>query len=131
MTIKLVNGDGFNYLDVPVAGLVVTDAPKRAIENLLRRCEKYGIPMINAYSTKWLEPGRFDGEKCVQPYQAIIRAFPEEKIIIDPFMGSGTTGIAAVLEDRDFIGFEIDPERFRYAKSRIENAVAGAVTGHF
>jgi len=42
--------------------------------------------------------------------------------IIDPFMGSGTTGVAAVQMDRKFIGIEIDNKYFDIACKRIENA---------
>lgn len=39
--------------------------------------------------------------------------------ILDPFMGSGTTGVACVNLERDFIGIEIDPDYFNHAKERI------------
>lgn len=42
--------------------------------------------------------------------------------IFDPFMGSGTTGIACVNTDRNFIGVEIEKNYFDIAKQRIENA---------
>lgn len=42
--------------------------------------------------------------------------------ILDPFMGSGTTGVAAVQMGRDFIGIERDPRYFDIACKRIENA---------
>lgn len=41
-------------------------------------------------------------------------------IILDPFMGSGTTGVAAVMENRYFIGIEKDKDYFKIAKSRLE-----------
>lgn len=40
--------------------------------------------------------------------------------VLDPFMGSGTTGKMAVLNDRDFIGIELDETYFNVAKQRIE-----------
>ena len=43
----------------------------------------------------------------------------ENQIIVDPFMGSGTTGIAAINLNRKFIGIEIDKERFEIARHRI------------
>jgi site-specific DNA-methyltransferase (adenine-specific) len=43
----------------------------------------------------------------------------EEQIILDPFMGSGSTAVASNLENRQFIGYEIDPEYFEMAKQRI------------
>lgn len=42
--------------------------------------------------------------------------------ILDPFMGSGTTGVAAILAGKRFIGIERDPVYFEYACQRIENA---------
>ena len=44
--------------------------------------------------------------------------------IFDPFMGSGTTGVAAVQLGRNFIGCEIDPGYFAIAKRRIEQVQA-------
>jgi len=47
---------------------------------------------------------------------------PVEGIVLDPFMGSGSTGKAAMLEDRKFIGCEMDEGYFEIAKNRILNA---------
>jgi site-specific DNA-methyltransferase (adenine-specific) len=44
--------------------------------------------------------------------------------IIDPYMGSGTTGVAAVRLGFDFIGIEVDPEYLAIARRRIEAAQA-------
>lgn len=46
----------------------------------------------------------------------------EGDTILDPFMGSGTTGLASLELNRDFIGIEISEEYFQIAKHRIENA---------
>jgi site-specific DNA-methyltransferase (adenine-specific) len=45
-------------------------------------------------------------------------------IVCDPFMGSGTTGIAALRAGHKFIGIEINPGHFQTAVRRIEAAVA-------
>jgi site-specific DNA-methyltransferase (adenine-specific) len=42
--------------------------------------------------------------------------------ILDPFMGSGTTGVACVQTGRNFIGIEIDPSYFAIAQKRIAEA---------
>jgi len=42
--------------------------------------------------------------------------------ILDPFLGSGTTGVAAVLARKRFVGIERDPVYFQYACQRIEKA---------
>ena len=49
--------------------------------------------------------------------------------ILDPFMGSGTTGVACVQTGRKFIGIEIDPGYFEIARQRIEAAQAEIVQG--
>jgi site-specific DNA-methyltransferase (adenine-specific) len=41
--------------------------------------------------------------------------------VLDPFMGSGTTGIACIREGMKFIGIEKSPEYFEIAKTRLEN----------
>lgn len=46
------------------------------------------------------------------------------KTIIDPFMGSGTTGVACAQLGRKFIGIEIEPKYFDIACRRIEQAYA-------
>jgi DNA modification methylase len=49
---------------------------------------------------------------------------PEWETVLDPFMGSGTTGVAAVKEGKRFIGVEIDPAHFETALRRISAALA-------
>ncbi len=44
------------------------------------------------------------------------------RLLLDPFMGSGTTGVAAVLAGKQFIGVERDPVYFEYACNRIRRA---------
>jgi DNA modification methylase len=44
--------------------------------------------------------------------------------ILDPFMGSGTTGVAAVKEGRQFVGIEIEPRYFDIACRRISDALS-------
>src|SRR5690606_23898717 len=47
---------------------------------------------------------------------------PKAETILDPFMGSGTTGVACVNLGRKFIGIEIEPRYFDIACRRIEEA---------
>lgn len=47
-------------------------------------------------------------------------------VVLDPFMGSGTTGVACVNTNRNFIGIELDEKYFQIAKERIEKANAEA-----
>ena len=66
-------------------------------------------------------------EKTIHPCQMpidvmlnVIGVIPEEYTIYDPFMGSGTTGIACAILGRDFIGCELDTDYFKLASERIE-----------
>ena len=49
---------------------------------------------------------------------------PPKGIVLDPFMGSGSTGKAAALEGFQFIGIERDAEYAQIAKARIERDTA-------
>lgn len=52
----------------------------------------------------------------------IIGVLPDDITILDPFMGSGTTGVACAELGRKFIGIEIEPEYFELAQERIKTA---------
>ncbi len=69
------------------------------------------------------------GHPCPKPIRLwqdiLLRVSDPTDIILDPFMGSGTTGVAAVQLGRQFLGFEIDPEYCRLANDRIEAARKG------
>jgi site-specific DNA-methyltransferase (adenine-specific) len=43
-------------------------------------------------------------------------------MVLDPFMGSGSTGVACINADRNFIGIELDEQYFNVAQDRINNA---------
>ena len=44
----------------------------------------------------------------------------EDTLVLDPFMGTGTTGVACCKNNIDFIGIEISKKQFEYAKNRID-----------
>ena len=52
-------------------------------------------------------------------YLCILTKTPTGGIVLDPFMGSGTTGIAAKNTGRDFIGIEKEEEYVKIAEARI------------
>jgi site-specific DNA-methyltransferase (adenine-specific) len=56
--------------------------------------------------------------------QFVDRFTERGNFVLDPFMGSGTTGVAAVQLGRKFIGIEREPKYFEIACKRIEQAVA-------
>lgn len=57
----------------------------------------------------------------VLAHDHIITWSNENEIVLDPFMGSGTTGVACINTNRKFIGIEIDDTYFETAKKRIKN----------
>lgn len=61
-------------------------------------------------------------EKPVELMQKVLKW--TKGVIVDPFMGSGTTGVACVKMNRHFIGIELDPDYFQIAVQRIKNAYA-------
>ena len=59
---------------------------------------------------------------CQMPYEVmrrIVGILPDEYTIIDPFMGSGTTGLACKELGRNFIGVELDAKYFEISKRRL------------
>ncbi len=63
-------------------------------------------------------------QKPVEVMSWCLAQIPKAKIILDPFMGSGTTGVACARGGRAFIGVEIDPGYFEIACDRIRKAYA-------
>ena len=51
--------------------------------------------------------------------RCILAGCPEDGVVIDPFFGSGTTGLAAAKNNRSFIGIEINPKSCLLAAERI------------
>jgi len=63
-------------------------------------------------------------QKPLEVMKWVIELCPKAGTILDPFMGSGTTGVAAIQLGRSFIGIEREPKYFDIACKRIEQAVA-------
>lgn len=61
-------------------------------------------------------------EKPISLLRQLIEKTPTGCTILDPFMGSGTTGVACVMTGRNFIGIEIDAGYFKIAEKRIHDA---------
>lgn len=72
------------------------------------------------------EPAKVEGHPAAKPISAMIwlvdKASLPGEMVLDPFMGSGTTGIACADLGRRFIGIEREPEYFDLACQRIEDA---------
>lgn len=90
------------------------------------------LPGANrVYRLQWLGAIARDSEfpervhptqKPVRLMQWCISFIPDDAVIIDPYMGSGTTGVACVNLGRSFVGIERDNVFFAHAKRRITEA---------
>jgi len=81
----------------------------------------WDIPNVkNNHPEKTNHPCQFP-EKLVS---RLISCFTNEGgVVFDPFMGSGTTGVACKNLNRNFIGIELDPEYFKIAEKRINENI--------
>ena len=94
---------------------------KRTFENCNDNCDVWNIKCIN-YT---LPTKHHQAEKPVELCEKMIRNSSREgDTVLDCFAGSGTTGVACVNLNRNFIGFEIDERFFNVAQKRINEAIA-------
>ena len=62
-----------------------------------------------------------DTEKPIELMEVLVNnSSQENELVLDPFMGVGSTGLACIKNNRNFIGIEIDENYFNIAKERIE-----------
>ena len=60
-------------------------------------------------------------QKSTELFEYLIKTYTNEgETVLDNCMGSGTTGVACLNTDRNFIGIELDDKYFEIAKKRIE-----------
>ena len=82
--------------------------------------------VIDVDSFRYGQPGKVD-HPTQKPLATITPLLTVSTLrgetILDPFMGSGTTGVAAVKLGRKFIGIEIEPKYFDIAVRRIQAAL--------
>ena len=93
--------------------------------NCIRRSQTFEHLWIGAYKAS--ESGIRNEHPTQKPIAVMawcLSLLPKAETILDPFMGSGTTGVAAVQLGRRFVGIEIEPKYFEIAKRRIAEALA-------
>lgn len=93
-----------------------------------------GVKIYGTYETKrkwYVTPtNKADKDKYGHPtikpvnilQNLIVNSSKENDVVLDCFMGSGSTGVACIQSNRNFIGIEIDKNYFDIAKERIEIA---------
>jgi len=79
---------------------------------------KSALPLFGVGEEEWRNP--HPTVKPIALMRYLVRLVtPPSGIVLDPFMGSGSTGIAALREGFNFIGIERDPAHFQTACERI------------
>ena len=69
----------------------------------------------------------YDREREEFPYRLIQLYSYKDDIVLDPFMGSGTTAIAALKSERQYIGYDVDAEYVKLAEKRLKELTSQKV----
>ena len=78
--------------------------------------QRHNIWQINPCKQRISHPARFPEQLSIDH---VLSWSNESMTILDPFMGSGTTGVACLNTNRKFIGIELDENYFKIAQNRI------------
>jgi site-specific DNA-methyltransferase (adenine-specific) len=120
---------GGNYFDLPpTRGFICWD--KRQAMPTLSACEyiwtSFDCP-AKIYSCSSTDLNRVHPtQKPVNLMKYLVDKFTNKgDTVLDPFMGSGTTGVACKLLNRNFIGIELSEEYFKIAQNRINQTEQG------
>jgi DNA modification methylase len=96
------------------------------VRELQQRTDKHPRDFWSVPSKRTSTSGHFAvmadeiAEKCVRA------VCPPDGVVLDPFLGSGTTALAAITEGRRWVGIELDPEIAKTAEERITREAARA-----
>jgi DNA modification methylase len=96
-------------------------SPKTKLFNAINHHDLFGRDRWKAEGTNKQHTRSFP-EKMVEDF---LKCFPEARVILDPFAGSGTVGRAAKQLNRNYILIEKEPEYCRIAEERIKNIPQG------
>ena len=110
--------------------LQTTGICQKPYEELRQEYEelRYTHNLDKNHKNVWVSEERNNGKfhSCQKPLDILERVIKtssnEGDIVLDCFMGSGSTGVACMNTNRKFIGIELDKNYFNIAKQRIEEA---------
>jgi DNA modification methylase len=110
-------------------GVTITGGATRLTSGKTLKARPIRINLMKCRGTVWDYLTCGDGDKLKHqhpatfpdrlPYDCIICFCPEGGIVLDPFMGAGTTAVAAIKLHRNFIGFEISKKYCQIARERV------------
>jgi DNA modification methylase len=102
-------------------GSYIFSSYKKSIENIINASlitEKAYVLLYGSYNSK--EKVKHSSQKPIALMErCVLLCSKENDTILDPFMGSGSTGVACKNLNRTFIGIEANKEHFELAKHRI------------
>jgi len=106
--------------------VILVNSPKASKRERNEGCKEFDIPEYrwnNGGEMKQIKGQKGNFHPTVKPVQLmawLVRLVtPPEGVCLDPFMGSGTTGVACKKLKRNFIGIEREPEYMKIAEARI------------
>ena len=97
----------------------LTKSPQTKMFNSINHCDFFDYNEWKPVGTKGQHIRAFP----LKMVEDLISCFPDSQIILDPFMGSGTTAIASINTKRNYIGFELDTTYCGIANGRIQDIV--------
>lgn len=134
-----VKSNGGGMWSIYTGNNVCKQLPTEDLWNKLQTILDFNIPYSQICQTYHAQMGltdvwddiKFYGEKnrfhpAQKPLESINRlvlaSSNEGDLILDPFMGSGTTAVASIYNNRNYLGFEINEDYFNKSLNRINNA---------
>ena len=84
-----------------------------SVSEMIKRLDLEGYVDIDDHVIELTAEGQALAERVIKLYSYV------EDVVLDPFMGSGSTGVAAAQNGRHYVGFEISAEYCRLANERI------------
>jgi len=118
---KVIAGVGYTYRPAYEFILMLWKGKKRMLNDR-------SVQDVLRYKKPWGNDRIFPTQKPVELMEVLISQSTQMgENVLDPFMGSGTTGVACVKLSRNFIGIEINHDYFKIAERRITEAQAQLV----